>query len=758
MIRYPELRRPDCYQVLDEDLIAHIGATPHLITPDKALAPLFGPYTFGGTPTGRNNESVATVDYLVLDFDGPKGASGEHEGLDPDAFAQAIGALAPFDCLLVSSYSDGQEIDGVVRVAFRAIVRLTRPIPAEDWRDFFGTAIATFPQADPNPKAVSQAYYYPSSHPDRAGKAWRLRLHGAPLNPDLLTEAAPLPEGPRGSRAPIRKEAIEGKIKAFRKSGSTQKQEIADMLACVRDGIAFAMRGNRAVATFTLVLALAELFPDASPDTIAETLRLSLEIQGAPSVGEIPAMVGRARRIVRERSEQPIAQSDLSTQQLRSIFQTDNDPLRCLIVQHHTDYWLASYAPADGLQYHPTTKDAVLANAKEKLGFAKVPLVELLPNGARRFKPDELVDRYGTAVDRVTKSFVIHVPEIRKISGCRDLALPVASVGLDPEYHVEVDQWLRMMGGDTLLDWIGLAADPSRPLTILFVLGRAATGKSFLAKQLARIWTEYGPPKLNNALAAFNDEMLRAPFLFSDEDIPRDHKGRVRTAELRDLIQTEHHAINAKHRHMSFLEGFPRVMVAANNDNVLAFGGDSLTAEDLEALRQRSTVIRVPASCAEFLERHDTKAWVTSKAIPRHALWLAANRDLPEHRFGLAPTSDIAFSLNGSLHLSCLEWIVRHIFGPGRIAHATAVNNDFGFVRVHMRDLDAHWGTYLETPKPRLTAISNAVSKYRDSDGGWIKVPFNVLFAWCAQANYCTQSELARALGSFVGAPKLKAV
>lgn len=759
MIIYPSLYRTAEFSVVSDDLLDYLERSEIVVADRKNQVPLFGPYTFRPGATGRNNESVESIEYLTLDFDGPKDAAkpDEHLGLTPEEFELTLETLSSYDCLIASSWSGGKTVNGVEHEAFRAVVRLREPVDPVRWAAFYDRAVASFPFADPQVKAASQAFYFPSSPRGRAERAWKIRFRGAAFDLD----AAPAP--PVDTQAtPIRKEAIELVIKRFRRSASTHRQGLADCLSAVCDGIAFARDGERQNRTFAVVATIAGEFPDASPQVIAATVAQSLGVQGFPPVADIPAMVDRARRLAKQQLENPVVDSGLSLRQRAEIFNIAgvDDPLRHLVIQNHSDYWVATFSEKKGIQYAYSNREGLVSMCKDKLKFAEVPLVVPTAAGSMaRLKHDEIVDRYGLAVDRVGKSFSHTGPELRRVGGFRELIVPaIPFVDLAPTFDGAVDAWLRCMGGETLLDWIALAADPTAPLAVLFLIGGSSVGKSFLPKQLARIWTEHGPPKLNNALAGFNDELERCPLLFSDEDIARDSRGRVRTAELRELVQCNHHAVNAKHRRMAFLEGYPRIVISANNDSILAFGGDSLTPDDLEALRIRSCVVRVQRDSAEILAATDTDQWVAESTIPKHALWLAANREpAGNHRFGVAPTEDPAFALNGTVHLAALEFAVRHVFDPGRISHATQVDTDRHCVTLRIRDIETHWNVYVDQPKPRLLQIANALAQYGGS-AGLVTIPFQILFSWCDRANFCGADEFSHALSAFKAPSKLRAV
>ena len=141
---------------------------------------------------------------------------------------------------------------------------------------------------------------------------------------------------------------------------------------------------------------------------------------------------------------------------------------------------------------------------------------------------------------------------------------------LEPEWSPEVDQWLRLFAGQSyphLELWLAYATDLDKPCAALFLEGPPGAGKSLLAKGVSRLWTENQPTTLEQAMGSFNAALVGCPLVFADETMPKDFRGRARTAELRELIQVTP-AVEAKKPPGFHSKRAVRCIIAANNKHV----------------------------------------------------------------------------------------------------------------------------------------------------------------------------------------------
>ncbi len=241
--------------------------------------------------------------------------------------------------------------------------------------------------------------------------------------------------------------------------------------------------------------------------------------------------------------------------------------------------------------------------------------------------PQQVAKACSVLAQRVTASFVVPMSTwdpkgfafTERLAPQRELV---------PEYHAQIDAWLRLLGGkdaERLLDWISAVTRLDEQCCALYLCGSAGAGKGLLAQGLARVWTKTGPVPLKAIVGSFNDPLADCPLVFADEAIP----DRSASASLRALIADSSLALNRKHLSCLQIHGSIRLLVAANNDAVLSFD-EILTEEDIQALGVRFLKIDVGEEPREFLQELGgwsvTPAWVTGDRIAKHALWLVENR------------------------------------------------------------------------------------------------------------------------------------
>ncbi len=221
----------------------------------------------------------------------------------------------------------------------------------------------------------------------------------------------------------------------------------------------------------------------------------------------------------------------------------------------------------------------------------------------------------------------------------RTLVLPAAVERCEAAYHQKVHDWLVMLGGDLLLDWLASVPQMSRPTSALYLEGPHGIGKGMLANAMGSI---YGKPPINmrQASADFNDALLTCPIVFADEVFEVGYS-KDPTAEIRRMTGDVQHSISIKHLPDAKLFGSPRLCVMANNGSAIKFKGrDGLTAEDLRAITSRITHIQAGDGCQQFFNDHGhwdlTDDWVwrgdparqTPGLIAEHILWLRDTRKL----------------------------------------------------------------------------------------------------------------------------------
>jgi hypothetical protein len=762
LLIFPRLMRPDVWVEWSTDLLTGLELADWIETGDKFSAWLFAPYALregvpqhdiseryvsprqaralgcAPTPAARENRNVAAITHVALDFDGIE---------DP---LPILARVAQYRAVAWSTWSWGVKAGW----RFRVVFAISRPVPAAEWPGVWQRLLTLFPEADRSCSDPSRIMFAPSCRP--GAPRWRHSFHGPALDVDALPNAGAVVVNEHTE--PLPTELLTRIVKRWWRAADVAKAALASTLKHVMDGVPFAGPGERDSTTFALICALVRELKNTSAESIAATFRPSLELMGAPSIEKVIEMVGRAERYNAEAATQEAEvqtpQSEIDPKLLAYLSALNvEDPHKALCLQRDREYWVLTSSREQGFQYVQCTREGFARQCADKWRHFGIRLVAIGSDGkTRKLKPDEIVECFGSPVESVVRSFDLEQPEIRRNGAMRELVLPAARKRpLEPTYSAEVDRWLTLMGGaseETLRDWISLAQDTTRPLAALVTMGPPGTGKSLIAEGLARIWTAHGTPKLDRCLGdvSFNDELTRCPIVESPEDLPRDFRGRVRSAEIRDFIQRSRHAINAKNRQIYPLEGYPRLVISGNSDRVLDFGSDSLTPDDLAAIQARLFVIKTTTASREYLNRQDVGRWIREDLIARHFLWLAENRQAEYRgRFGIetGTTFRSTFVAAQGLRSAVLEWLVKYLLNPSRAVVRSAVSGDA--LGVRLADVEQHWQIYVASQKPRTDRLALASRVFEDSGDGMLVVRLEDLTTWVRHANYCSQSEIKQA-------------
>lgn len=238
---------------------------------------------------------------------------------------------------------------------------------------------------------------------------------------------------------------------------------------------------------------------------------------------------------------------------------------------------------------------------------------------------------------------------------------------LVPAFNSDVDTWLRLLGGakaDSLLDWVATVTRLDKQSSALYLQGPPGTGKSLISHGLARLWHQGAPTELVRVLGDWTGDISRCPLIVADEQIPQSFKGQRSSAELRALIGNSSRTLTRKYAHNADLVGAVRLVLSANNADMLVFE-ESLSQADLEAVAGRFLHIAGDKAAKAFLDSIDTTGWVEDDIIAKHALWLRDNRVVvPGKRFlveGSARDVSKQLATRGGVAGRVAEWLVRYL-------------------------------------------------------------------------------------------------
>jgi hypothetical protein len=143
-------------------------------------------------------------------------------------------------------------------------------------------------------------------------------------------------------------------------------------------------------------------------------------------------------------------------------------------------------------------------------------------------------------------------------------------------------------------------------------------------------------------LEDFNETLTWSPLVYADEKVP--HGKQQDSSVFRRMVGNSSFKINAKFRSPAVVEGYPRIIITANNADALTFRED-LDTNDIDALRLRLGYVKVTDGGEKYLKdtakaqnqpsaRHMADRWRRDGIIAQHILWLSQHREFtPGSRF-----------------------------------------------------------------------------------------------------------------------------
>jgi hypothetical protein len=219
-----------------------------------------------------------------------------------------------------------------------------------------------------------------------------------------------------------------------------------------------------------------------------------------------------------------------------------------------------------------------------------------------------------------------------------------------PKFNADVQGWLEALFDkgespyyESVMDWLAALPQLDMPVCALYIDGPPSIGKGLLAFGLARLWSrECRTVPYEELLEDFNETLTMSPLVYADEKVP--HGKQQDSSVFRRMVGNSAFRINAKHRSPAVVEGYPRIIITANNSEALTFRED-LDPNDINAIRLRLGYAKVSDAGQKYLialaksqgapsARHMADRWRVDGVIAQHVLWLSQNREFtPGSRF-----------------------------------------------------------------------------------------------------------------------------
>jgi hypothetical protein len=284
----------------------------------------------------------------------------------------------------------------------------------------------------------------------------------------------------------------------------------------------------------------------------------------------------------------------------------------------------ANYILVDG-KYKAPVKDADLPTAVEVdlSPYVDVSVHKADKDGTTLLDRQEILSKYGT----LARNVVVDMAAQRSYYDLETdtfVEAPCPVRDLSPQYSPEVAGWLDAIGDPALLDWLACAPDLNQPLPALYLHGAPGSGKNLMASALARLFGDAVTP-MTEAFSDFNAQMAKNPVLFADETLPRALRGPSGADEFKAFTTERSRPLRRKFLGNVTLRGCPRLILAANNRDMLPRSTGYSNDDDIDALAQRVLYVHMPLTARVYIEQlpDDVRASLVEKDVfARHVLWL----------------------------------------------------------------------------------------------------------------------------------------
>jgi hypothetical protein len=662
---------------------------------------------------------------------------------------------------------------------------LDRPIKRDEWPKWSALWYRFWQQRIDQKacKDIARIYYGPFV-PKIDKDTFAFRIDGRPFPVDAFL-ALPLPAvGYRERTATIQRDTLLAIAKRLRSSNDFENVDFGLRLLSAINGEPFAEIGERDDTLWSMAQTLAKRLPHTNPNAIAVHFETALNRMGpdCPTVENFADKIQRAQHQQDEITVANVADKDaLRIARIRQAFGTDRtDPytpeeLQSFLEKEQCDsatfthrwviqYQQSYYTYRNGLYVGPYNESAAHNAVLRDLSPAPIQLYTIGPQGdARRKSLSTLIQDYGS----VALACEADLCAQRTYYDADKQTVVEATAQIDPllqpEYSIEVDRWWQIAAGDhyaKLCKWVSWLTELSLPCSILFLTGPRGTGKSLLGCGLARLW-QSPPTPLSHAMGEYNNRLVDCPFVFGDEDIPRDKRGHMRTAELREFVQARSRLLRRKYLSDTVLQGAVRIMIAANSRGILEFPGQ-LGYDDIYSIAERILHVAFSNAARAYLKAVQHTHWVDQGTIARHALFLAAQRQPAEGRFLVRDDSNIvrALTVRSGIRSQMCRFLVEYLCQPMLADRSNTLHIRVyeGALLVTPRAIDRHWQVYLADQSPKLDAANKALQALcvpdyvvRLSDGEGHETTYRAvdienLYAWCRETEFCSVDRVKNAL------------
>lgn len=400
-------------------------------------------------------------------------------------------------------------------------------------------------------------------------------------------------------------------------------------------------------------------------------------------------------------------------------------------------------------------------------------------NERGQLKPKPVVaiaQEYGLVVDRVEYNYNSEHTrvQVRGEGNQKERVLTVAAgrrVHMSSKFSQDIDTWIRYLSGskyELFLNYLAAFPQTGYAVPCLYLYGTTGTGKSSFVKGLSRLYRRGEPLSYESATAKFNVGLLDTPVILCDERIPEVvKKSGQTTAIFRDYIQRTDHVVETKYGSSNVLKGAIRMVIAANNLNVLTDDRELLSNLDVDGTVNRFLLLEVRPETKGFLESMPADRFkeILDYDLARHVLWLSENRELDTSKRFMGIEDTDKLQLTSSIvtskevpNLMC-ELVVSAILHP-KVVAGVRYDADGVYIRKELWGLKNTWeGLGLEMPRFPVGKMARGVAliarerkAFWETKGGsgrtvhYRAVDVDALVQWLRDSEYVAMEEFEEAL------------
>ncbi len=722
----------------DQVLGGGVQPTQHT---DKRDTPAFSPVEYA-TNAKRGNENVISVSMVVLDYD----------ALDGPQTKSVLEEISGLKHVIYSTYSHGKKHKESTSFSFRVVLPLSHPVPASEWPGFWARFQAQLPvPSDPSCKDPARIYGLPFTPEEDLDASFFEIGEGPDLDVNTVM-TWPLPAGAvalPSNRVQIVGDTLDVKLvkahgKALQKKKNPEVAQLGTMIVELASGRPWMQeQGQRHAAMLPITKELDRKFSSYSLEALTAVWERSVTAlaDGDPTWDPNQRLADIRRAYDKPRRERLEASAQRETDEAKAkaavIAQARGDgssevygdtelaELRNLaglpVDADLTKFWVRTLAGAHYVltlrgYIGPYVDSDVMQICRDYLAPAKVKMTEWSEPKQKEVKMQtrDFMHAYSTPIVRIVvdtttdgRGYVddegtLHEPAcvLRKIPAV---------------FNAKADEYITRVGGvhaEKFKDWLATYTHTKRPTCAIYFAGPAGTGKTRIPTMLAAMYAgKPSPTQLKQVLSNFNADLARSPGIFQDEKMSK----HTSSGDLRILVGTSNFTLTRKFLPTSTIIGCPRLILSANNHDMLKFQEEEHTTDDIDAISGRFLFLSVGQDVADWInanEGYDLMTAFTEGVFEQHVMWLQEQRAArvltKKDRWlvtGEASEVQAITSTSSPVGSGICQWVAKYFENPKMIETVSqrGVQVDARGVWVNSRTILDTWETVVRNNDARIS-------------------------------------------------------